>query len=88
MKGLRPAPDVLKAKVAVLAHRLLITGGQLAPALQAEYDQALRWLSDVARGIAALDLDTAPAVDDNTPGVFASAGPRGPGMTFEALKNW
>jgi len=82
------APDILKAKVAVLAHRKLITSGQLAPALQAEHDQALAWLRDVARGAAALDLATAPPVDDTTPGVLASAGPPGPGMTLEALKGW
>jgi phage gp36-like protein len=82
------APDILKAKVAVLAHRKLITTGQLAPALQAEHDQALGWLRDVARGAAALDLDTALPVDDNTPGVFSNPGPQGPGMTLEALKGW
>ncbi len=83
------SPDVLKAKVAVIAHRKLITGGQLAPALQAEHDQALGWLRDVARGAAALDLATAPPVDDNTPSVLSNADPCDrPGMTLRDLKDW
>jgi phage gp36-like protein len=83
------APGVLKAKVAVIAHRKLITGGQLAPALQAEYDQALTWLRDVSRGAAALDLDTAPPVDNGSPTILSNASPfEPPGMRLEDLERW
>ena len=50
------APPILKAKVAALAHRRLLAGGQPSPALETEAQQALAWLRDVARGAASLDL--------------------------------
>jgi|GEM_PF-5676363 len=79
-------PDVLKAQIAVLAHRRLITS-QVAPALDDEYKQAVKWLGDVARSIASLNLPEAPPVDQSTPAVLSS-GPCGPGMTLKDLEHW
>ncbi len=81
------SPSILKAKVAVLAHRRLLAGGQPSPALEAEAQQALTWLRDVARGAASLDLPTAPPVDDGSPAVAAIT-PTGPGLRLQDLKDW
>lgn len=80
-------PPILKAKVAVLAHRKLLAGGQPSPALEAESQQALAWLRDVARGAASLDLPTAPPADDTSPAVVA-IGPTGPGLRLQDLEGW
>jgi len=81
------APPILKAKVATLAHRRLIAGAQPSPALEAEAQQALTWLRDVARGAASLDLATAPPADNTAP-TIAIAGPTGPGLRLEDLESW
>lgn len=80
-------PPILKAKVAALAHRRLIAGGQPSPALETESQQALSWLRDVARGAASLDLPSAPPADNTTPTVIAT-GPTGPGLLLNDLKDW
>ena len=81
------SPSILKAKVAVLAHRRLIAGGQPSPALEAEAQQALTWLCDVARGAASLDLPSAPPADNTTPTVAAIT-PTGPGLRLQDLEGW
>jgi len=81
------APPILKAKVAVLAHRRLLAGGQPSPALETESQQALAWLRDVARGAASLDLAQAPPADNTTPTV-AATGPTGPGLRLQDLEGW
>lgn len=80
-------PPILKAKVAALAHRQLVAGGQPSPALETESQQALTWLRDVARGAASLDLPAAPAVDDTSPSV-AALSPAGPGLRLQDLEGW
>src|SRR6185436_16579725 len=80
-------PSILKAKVAALAHRKLLAGGQPSPALETESQQALAWLRDVARGAASLDLPTAPPADDTSP-TIAALGPTGPGMRLKDLEGW
>jgi phage gp36-like protein len=80
-------PSILKAKVAVLAHRRLVAGGQPSPSLEAEAQQALTWLRDVARGAASLDLPEAPPADNTTPTV-AAISPTGPGLRLEDLEGW
>ncbi len=80
-------PPVLKAKVAVLAHRRLVTGGQPSPALESESQQALTWLRDVARGAASLDLSQAPPADDVSPLIAISA-PTTPGLRLQDLEDW
>ncbi|HWM95230.1 MAG TPA: phage protein Gp36 family protein [Thermoanaerobaculia bacterium] len=81
------SPPILKAKVAAIAHRKLVAGGQPSPSLETEYQQALTWLRDVARGAASLDLPTAPPADDTSPAV-AAIGPTGPGLRLEDLESW
>jgi phage gp36-like protein len=81
------APPILKSKVATLAHRRLLAGGQPSPALEAEAQQALTWLRDVARGAASLDLPQAPPTDDASPRVAAVI-PTGPGLTLQDLESW
>jgi phage gp36-like protein len=81
------APPILKAKVAVIAHRRLLAGGQPSPALETESQQTLTWLRDVARGAASLDLAQAPPADNTTPAV-AAIGPTGPGLRLEDLEGW
>jgi phage gp36-like protein len=81
------APPILKAKVAALAHRKLLAGGQPSPALETESQQALAWLRDVARGAASLDLLQAPPADNTTP-TIAAIGPTGPGLRLEDLEGW
>jgi phage gp36-like protein len=81
------APPVLKAKVAVLAHRRLVAGGQPSPALETESQQALTWLRDVARGAASLDLTQAPATDDVSPSI-AALSPTIPGLRLQDLEDW
>jgi phage gp36-like protein len=81
------APPILKAKVATLAHRRLLAGGQPSPALETESQQTLTWLRDVARGAASLDLASSPPVDDASPAV-ATITPTGPGLLLEDLKGW
>ena len=80
-------PPVLKSKVAVLAHRRLVTGGQPSPALETETQQTLTWLRDVARGAASLDLPTSPAVDDTSPSI-AIIGPTTRGLRLQDLEDW
>jgi phage gp36-like protein len=80
-------PPILKAKVAALAHRKLLAGGQPSPALETESQQAFAWLRDVARGAASLDLPTAPPADDTSPAV-AAIGPTGPGLRLQDLEDW
>lgn len=80
-------PPILKAKVAAIAHRKLLAGGQPSPALETESQQALSWLRDVARGAASLDLPTAPAADDTSPAIVA-IGPTGPGLRLQDLETW
>jgi phage gp36-like protein len=80
-------PPILKSKVAVLAHRKLLSGGQPSPSLETESQQALTWLRDVARGAASLDLTTAPPVDNTTP-TLAATGPTCPGLTLQDLESW
>lgn len=80
-------PSVLKAKVAALAHRRLLAGGQPSPALETESQQALAWLRDVARGAASLDLPSAPPADDASPAVAAIT-PTGPGLRLQDLHDW
>jgi phage gp36-like protein len=79
------APDVLKAKVAVLAHRHLTR--QPSPSLEAEHSQALTWLRDVAAGRASLDLAAAPPADNTAPNAAASS-PHCPGMRLQDLEGW
>ena len=62
-----------------MAHRKLIAGGQPSPSLETEYQQALTWLRDIARGAASLDLPTAPPADDVSPGIGVIA-PTAPGL--------
>ena len=81
------APPILKAKVAALAHRKLLAGGQPSPALETESQQTLTWLRDVARGAASLDLPQAPPADDASPKI-ATVGPTGPGLRLEDLEGW
>ena len=81
------APPILKAKVATLAHRKLLAGGQPSPALETESQQTLTWLRDVARGAASLDLAQAPPADNTTPTV-AAIGPTGPGLRLQDLEGW
>jgi len=81
------APPILKAKVAMLAHRRLLAGGQPSPALETEAQQTLTWLRDVARGAASLDLAQAPPADDVSPAI-AAIGPTGPGLRLEDLEGW
>jgi phage gp36-like protein len=81
------APPILKAKVATLAHRRLLAGGQPSLTLETEAQQALAWLRDVARGAASLDLPSAPPADNTTPTV-AAIGPTGPGLRLEDLESW
>ena len=81
------APPILKTKVATLAHRRLLAGAQPSPALEAEAQQALAWLRDVARGAASLDLATAPPTDDASPAIAAIT-PTGPGLLLDDLKSW
>ena len=81
------APPILKAKVAALAHRKLLPGGQPSPALETEAQQTLTWLRDVARGAASLDLPSAPPADNTTPTV-AAIGPTGRGLRLEDLESW
>jgi phage gp36-like protein len=80
-------PPILKAKVASLAHRKLLAGGQPSPALEAEAQQTLSWLRDVARGAASLDLPTASPADNTSPTIAALA-PAGPGLRLEDLEAW
>jgi phage gp36-like protein len=80
-------PHILKAKIAALAHRRLLAGGQPSPSLEAESQQALAWLRDVARGAASLDLPSAPRVDDASP-VVAAITPTGPGLRLQDLHDW
>jgi len=81
------APPVLKAKVAVLAHRKLVAGGTPAPALEAEAQQTLTWLRDVARGAASLDLTAAPPADNTSPTV-AITSPTGSGALLLEMLQW
>jgi phage gp36-like protein len=81
------SPPILKAKVAAIAHRKLVAGGQPSPSLETEYQQSLTWLRDVARGAASLDLPTAPPTDDASPGVAASI-PTAPGLRLQDLEAW
>ena len=81
------APPILKAKVAALAHRRLLAGGQPSPSLEAEAQQTLTWLRDVARGAASLDLPQAPPADNVSPQI-AVAGPTGRGLRLEDLESW
>jgi phage gp36-like protein len=81
------SPSILKAKVATLAHRRLLAGGQPSPALETEAQQTLTWLRDVARGAASLDLPQAPPVDNTTPTV-AAISPTGPGLRLQDLEGW
>ena len=81
------APPILKAKVATLAHRKLLAGGQPSPSLETESQQALAWLRDVARGAASLDLSSSPPVDNTTP-TIAATGPTGPGLRLQDLEGW
>ena len=78
-------PAVLKALVAIIAHRRLVTGAQVAPALVDEYLQATTFLSRVARGGASLDLPGAPAVD-RSPGQMLSNSLPPAGLSREALE--
>jgi phage gp36-like protein len=80
-------PPILKSKVAVIAHRKLLAGGQPSPSLETESQQALTWLRDVARGAASLDLAAAPPVDNTAPAI-AAAGPTGPGLRLQDLESW
>jgi phage gp36-like protein len=80
-------PPVLKAKVAAIAHRRLLASGQPSPALDAEHQQALSWLRDVARGAASLDLMDSPPADNTSP-ALAISGPTGPGMRLVDLETW
>jgi phage gp36-like protein len=80
-------PAILKSKVAVLAHRKLLAGGQPSPSLETESQQALTWLRDVARGAASLDLAAAPPVDNTAP-TIAATGPAGPGLRLQDLESW
>ena len=81
------SPPVLKAKIAILAHRRLVTGGQPSPSLETESQQALTWLRDVARGAASLDLAQAPPADDVSPLIAISA-PTPPGLRLRDLEDW
>jgi phage gp36-like protein len=78
-------PPVLKAKVAVLAHRRL--SRQPSPSLETEAKDAITWLRDVAAGRASLDLAEAPPVDNTSPSALISS-PTGPGMRREDLEDW
>ena len=80
-------PPVLKAKVAALAHRRLVTAGQPSPSLETETQQALTWLRDVARGAASLDLPQAPPADDVSPLIAISA-PTTRGLRLQDLEDW
>jgi phage gp36-like protein len=80
-------PPILKSKVAVLAHRKLLAGGQPSPSLETESQQALTWLRDVARGAASLDLATSPPSDNTNP-TLAATGPTCPGLRLEDLETW
>jgi phage gp36-like protein len=82
-------PEVLKAAVAVFAHRKLVTAGQPSPALDQEAAQSLAWLRDVARGAAALDLPDAPPQDDTTPAILSNAkAAEPPGLRLCDLEPW
>jgi phage gp36-like protein len=80
-------PPILKSKVAVLAHRKLLAGGQPSPSLETESQQALTWLRDVARGAAALDLPSSPPSDNANP-TLAATGPTCPGLRLQDLETW
>ena len=80
-------PPILKSKVAVLAHRKLLTAGQPSPSLETESQQTLTWLRDVARGAASLDLPSSPPVDNTTP-TIAATGPTCPGLRLQDLESW
>jgi phage gp36-like protein len=80
-------PAILKSKVAVLAHRKLLAGGQPSPSLETESQQALTWLRDVARGAASLDLPSSPPVDNTNPSIAATS-PTCPGLRLQDLETW
>lgn len=84
-------PAVLKEKVAVLAHRKLATGAQVAPALVAEEQQALSWLSRASRGLVDIGLPSRPPADSTTALPLVTKprrGPSTPGLTLENLEGW
>lgn len=82
-------PAVLKAKVAVIAHRRLVTGSQVSPALLAEHEEALQWLSRAARGLVSLGLAMAPAVDRSPGAILSNQGPGDPpALTWRSLRGW
>jgi phage gp36-like protein len=85
-------PAVLKTKLAVIAHRRLVRGPQVAPSLVDETTDALTWLSRVARGQASLDLPdvAAQAVDRAAPLILATTRNEDdpPPLSFETLRKW
>ena len=85
-------PAVLKAKLAVIAHRRLVRGPQVAQSLLDETAEALTWLSRVARGQASLDLpDSADKpLDRAAPGILFSTRTQDdpPPLSFETLRRW
>ena len=80
-------PGVLKDKVAALAHAQLGGWSQLAPALKDDAQAARDWLSRVARGIASLGLEGAPAVDQSRPEILVSVDRDRSALTFETLRD-
>jgi phage gp36-like protein len=83
-------PGVLKDKVAVLAHRRLIRGPQVAQSLESEASEAVSWLRSVARGLASLDLPGAAAAPVDRAGpLFLSTSPALPtALDALTLRNW
>lgn len=82
-------PSVLKTKVAAIAHRRLVTGSQVSPALLAEHEDAVQWLSRAARGVVSLGLLAAPAVDRAPAALLTNEGPGDPPpITWQSLKGW
>lgn len=84
-------PGILKDKVSVIAHRRLARGPQIAPALQAEYDEAVKWLGAVARGLASLGLPeaVAPQVDRSEALFLTNETPdEPPPLSWGILRKW
>jgi phage gp36-like protein len=85
------SPGILKDKVAVIAHRRLVRGPQVADSLLRETEEALAWLGKVARGVASLNLPEAAArrVDRSGPGILTTRHPDPiPPLSREALEDW
>lgn len=82
-------PAVLKDKLAILAHRKVPRGGQVAPSLLDEAREVTSWLGQVSRGIASLGLTepSAVPVDRSAPAVLHTA-PAHQVLDFNFLRRW